>query len=106
MGYRLEVSSVVYSDCGGKLFGYISDEEMHNCKSWQWLKNKELLTEYNQDLWDYGIPHTVRLWHNDFEEFIKLYIEDYNKYSPYHNTLSLDDFKKSLSADEVIIEWC
>lgn len=106
MGYRLEVSKVESSDCGGKLFGYISDEALHSCKSWKWLKEKGYIDEEDEDMWDYGASHQTLLWSDEYEEFIKLYIEDYNTYSPYGNTLSLNDFKGSLSADKVLIEWC
>jgi hypothetical protein len=100
------MSEVKYTgECGGKLFGYISDEELHACKSWQWLKNHGYITEKNKDNWDYDEPHQTILWNDEFEEFIKLYIEDYNKYSNYGYKLSLDNFKKSLKAKQVLIEW-
>ena len=106
MGYRLEISEVKYTgECGGKLFGYISDEELHACRSWQWLKNRGYITEEDKYRWDYDCPHEAVLWHDEFEEFIKLYIDDYNKYGQYGHQLSLDDFEKSLKAEQVLIEW-
>ena len=105
MGYRLEISKLEYSDCGGKLFGYIFTEELHTCKSWKWLKDHLHLDKEDEDYWEYDAQHQVTLFKEDFREFIALYIEDYNRLSPYGNTLSLDDFKDSLSADRVLIEW-
>lgn len=106
MGYRLEISEVNYTgDCGGKLFGYISEEELHKCKSWQWLKDHGYLDGEDEDLWDYRFTHQSVLFADKFKEFIKLYIDDYNKYSQYGRQLSLDDFKKSLKAEQVLIEW-
>ena len=105
MGYRLEISKLDYSDCGGKLFGYISKEDLHTCKSWKWLKDNLYLHEENEDVWEYGIEHNTVLFNDDFREFITLYIDDYNRLSPYGNTLSLDNFKDSLAADRVLIQW-
>lgn len=105
MGYRLEISKLEYADCGGKLFGYISEEELHTCKSWKWLKDHLHLDEETEDCWDYYCPHETVLLNDDFREFITLYIDDYNRLSPYGNTLCLDDFKESLSADRVFMEW-
>ena len=106
MGYRLEISEVKDNgDCGGKLFGYINNEELHKCKSWQWLKKHEYITDEDEDCWDYGFDHQIVLWPDQFKEFIELYIDDYNKYSQYGNKLSLDDFRKSLKFEKVLIEW-
>lgn len=106
MGYRLEISEVKYTgDCGGKLFGYISKEELHKCKSWRWLKDHGYITGEDEELWDYGFSHQSVLFADEFKEFIKLYIDDYNKYGQYGRQLSLDDFKKSLKAEQVLIEW-
>ena len=111
MGYRLEISKLEYTgDCGGKLFGYISDEQLHDCKSWQWLKEHGHLDEETEDIWGYGLTHGSYLFGTAFEEFIKLYIEDYNRYSPFGNKLSLDDFEQSLNLarnyEPLYIEWC
>ena len=107
MGYRLEISEVKYTDgdCGGKLFGYISEEELHKCKSWRWLKDHGYINSDDEDCWDYGASHQTVLWAHEFKEFIKLYIDDYNKYGQYGHQLSLDDFKNSLKAEQVLIEW-
>lgn len=105
MGYRLEISKLEYTDCGGKLFGYIDEDDLHTCKSWQWLKKHLYLDEETEDYWDYAFKHEAVLFKDDFKEFITLYIEDYNRLSPYGNTLSLDDFKESLATDRVLIQW-
>lgn len=108
MGYRLEISRKVYADCVGKLFGYISDDKLHKCKSWHWLKDNHYFDDEPelQDVWDYGITHYAELTHDEFKEFINLYIEDYNKYSPYDYHMSLDDFKDVLTEPSfIIIEW-
>lgn len=107
MGYRLEISEVKYTgDCGGKLFGYIDEEELHNCRSWKWLKRRGYIDKEEKDLWDYGFYHQTVLFRDEFREFIKLYIDDYNKYNHYGHKLSLDDFANSLKAEQVLIEWC
>ena len=105
MGYRLEVYKLEHAESGGKLFGYISDEELHTCKSWKWLKDKGLLEEGLEDAWCYGITHAQDLFHDDYLEFIKLYIEDYNRLSPFGSHLTLEDFSKSLAAGEVALYW-
>lgn len=106
MGYRLEISEVKYTgECGGKLFGYIDEKKLHDCKSWKWLKKRGYITEEDEDLWDYSFYHQTVLDQDKFRKFIKLYIDDYNKYSPYGCKLSLDDFEKSLKAEQVLIEW-
>jgi len=110
MGYRLEVWQMKYSgDCGGKLYGYISSEELHKCKSWQWLRDNGYLKEGTEDNWDYDDEHRCVLDGEDFKTFIKLYIKDFNKYSPYGSKLILDDFKASLDlakkGEFLVIEW-
>lgn len=49
MGYRLEFRNPnqhdeFVPDCGGKLFGYIENDELEKCKSWQWIKNNGFLS--------------------------------------------------------------
>lgn len=103
MGYRLEVYKCEYTDCGGKLYGYLDDEELYTLKSWQWLHERNYVDK--DEYWSYGASHECMLYKREYEEFIKLYIEDYNKHSLYGNTLSIDDFKDSLNADCVVICW-
>ena len=104
MGYRLEISKLEYLDCGGKLFGYMETDELHKCKSWQWLKKHGYLDDGLEDEWDYGVNHGTALYHSAYEEFIKLYVEDFNNhYKDYQ--ITLDKFKKSLDADWVYLEW-
>lgn len=104
MGYRLETSAVKPADCGGKLYGYISKKDLHKLKSWKWLVENEWVSKADKDKWDYGYDHQMVMWHEDFEEFIKLYIEDYNTYYG-EKVLSLKDFKASLKAEMVLVEW-
>lgn len=105
MGYRLEISPVGSIACGGKLYGYISPETLHECKSWQWLRDHDQLEKEDQDLWDYGYDHKMILFKDEFKEFIELYIEDYNKHNPYHCQLELADFEKALKENCVRLEW-
>lgn len=105
MGYRLEISKVGSIACGGKLYGYISPETLHECKSWQWLRDHDRLEKEDQDLWDYGYDHEMLLFKDEFKEFIELYIEDYNKYAPYGGKLSLDDFDEALGEYCVRLGW-
>lgn len=111
MGYRLETSKLEYAECGGKLFGYISEEELHQCKSWQWLRNHGYLPEDEENDWDYGSDHATLLTGTEFKEFITLYVKDYNKLSPYRDThfrghkQSVNDFKELFNEPYVVIEW-
>lgn len=105
MGYRLEISKVTSLACGNKLYGYIDPETLHKCKSWQWLDEHGYLDPNEKDKWTYGYSHEMLLLKDDFEEFIKLYIEDYNKYAPYGGELSLDDFDEALDEFCVRLEW-
>lgn len=101
MGYRLEISEVKYTgECGG----YFCEEDLHKCKSWRWLKERGYVDE--EDLRDGVFYHQVMLFQNEFIEFIKLYIDDYNKYNDCGHKLSLDDFVHSLGVEKVLIEWC
>ena len=105
MGYRLEISANISTDCGGKLYGYISEEDLHTCESWKWLKEHHYLHEYEEDLWDYGIEHRILMNRSEFKEFITLYIKDYNRLSPYGNKLSISDFNRSLEYERLNVEW-
>lgn len=100
MGYRLEVSKVVYTGCcGGKLYGYIDDETLRQCKSWQWLKRKGFIDEFDEFDWDYGFEHRFVLSNNEFKEFIKLYINDKKKFGLHYQQAlgeSLEDYKDVL----------
>lgn len=39
MGYRLEIYTCKYTDCGGKLYGYVDDEELYELKVGSGLTN-------------------------------------------------------------------
>lgn len=105
MGYRLEISASISTDCGGKLFGYISEEDLHTCESWKWLKEHHYIDEKDENLWDYGFDHHILMNRDEFKEFIALYIKDYNRLSPYGNKLSICDFKESLKYEWLNVEW-
>lgn len=87
------------------LFGYISKAEQEQCKSWQWLK------EHYKDKFDdidyfYNIPVEITMDVEMFDDFIKLYIEDYNKFLPSERKLTLKDFENELkSGDDVLVYW-
>lgn len=103
MGYRLEISKVEYQTSGGKLFGYIEDEELHKCKSWQWLRDRNYVDTEN-DIWGYGYEHTTLLAKEDYRQFIQLYIEDYNKYQGL-DLMKLEDFEETLKSEYILLEW-
>lgn len=114
MGYRLEISKIEPCCDGGKLYGYIDEEDLRKCKSWKWLKEKGCFVDFDGDddddyatLWDYGVDHRIVMYPEDFEEFIKLYIEDKKKYGPYHQYGEcLEDYAEALkSQHKVLIEW-
>lgn len=107
MGYRLEIYKAEYLECGGKLFGYISDEDLHKCKSWLWLKRRGFLHEDDDELWDYGATHEVLLFGDDYKKFIDLYIEDYIKYG-YNNPDTIKNLRltqKCKDLDSFVIAW-
>lgn len=104
MGYRLEISKVEHLTSGGKLFGYLNTEDLHNCKSWQWLRDKNYVDAKN-DIWDYSYNHATLLTKKDYRQFIELYIEDFNKHYGL-DSLKLEDFKETSDAEYIVIEWC
>lgn len=109
MGYRLEVSTIKYCCCGGKLYGYISDDDMKKCKSWKWLvKNgyAEMSEDFGIPFYEYDAPNYTVLTKREFEEFIKLYIDDKKKYGTYHQIgENIDEYKEALQSNYVLIEW-
>ena len=136
MGYRLEFYNPnqhdeFVPDCGGKLFGYIEDEELEKCKSWQWLKANGFFlrktyvcekdengnymrvdkTYYDENypyLWTYGYEHKMYLSHDKFKEFIELYIEDWNTYRRPQTScdeMTIDEYAYTLSLDVVECVW-
>lgn len=104
MGYRLEISKVEHLKSGGKLFGYLEPEELHKCKSWQWLRDKNYVDTKN-DIWDYDYNHATLLTEEDFRQFIELYIEDYNKHYGL-DLMKLEDFEETLESEYIVLEWC
>lgn len=116
MGYRLEFWNADNKDdhideSGGKLFGYISDSDLRSCKSWQWLKahgafkgEENIEEDVYEVLWDYGFSHKMTLDHDDFNEFIALYVEDRNRNMGFDFD-SLENYEHVRSIPRVTIEW-
>lgn len=136
MGYRLEFYNPnqhdeYVPDCGGKLFGYIENDELEKCKSWKWLKDNGFFSsksyewkddgnghyiridkEYNDEvypyLWTYGYEHKMFLSHDKFKEFIELYIDDWNRYrrpNTLCDVMTINDYEYTLSLDVVECLW-
>lgn len=108
MGYRLEIYKAEYTYCGGKLFGYISEENLPKCKSWLWLKKHLYIEEDDAYFWDYGADHTTMLYGREYKEFIYLYLEDYKKYG-YNNSDTIKELEKSIDYcddnDVMVLRW-
>ena len=128
MGYRLEFTNpnrpeqIIHS-CGGKLFGYIENDILEKCKSWNWLKEhgffceiiskyedgKQIeIREYNEVYsycWDYGVDHKMFLSKEQFKEFITLYIEDRNTYWASGWSDSLENYSDALDLDVIECAW-
>ena len=108
MGYRLEIYKKEHFACGGKMFGYMSPDDLPKCKSWCWLRDNGYIDEDDEDCWDYSFSHTTELWGDRYKQFIKLYLEDYIKYG-YNCQDTIDELKKTIietkDTDQIIIEW-
>ena len=107
MGYRLEIYEMKYKACGGKLYGYVDIETLEKCKSWKWLMNRGYINEDNNYTWYYYANHDICLFGDDLKEFLKLYLEDYEKYG-----YNCDDTKEELKnlldcnrLDRFVIAW-
>lgn len=101
MGYRLEMSEIKYSACGGKLYGYVDDEKQ--LKSYKWLLDRGYIN--GDEYWSYCFNPRIILNSIDFKEFIKLYLEDFKQERkcdfPY-----IEDLKKLESSEnDVLLEW-
>ena len=117
MGYTLEfenpdnITETMY-ESGGKLFGYISYNDLRSCKSWQWLKAHGAFTggregieeDVYEVLWDDGISHKMTLEHDDFNEFIALYVEDRKRFYGYWFD-DIENYSYVRSLPRVTIEW-
>ena len=131
MGYRLEFKNpnhpeeFIYAE-GGKLFGYIDNDKLKNCKSWKWMRKngffddvkrkwnpskQEYDIERNYDdtfshSWTYGCEHEMFLSQTKFREFIALYIEDRNNFMGNGVwTDSIENYSEVLSLDVVCCLW-
>ena len=101
MGYRLEMSEIKYTACGGKLYGYV--DNIKELKSHQWLLEKGYITG-NED-WDYWYNPRIILTSGEFKEFIELYKEDFKKYRKLDNPYSEEIQKLIDSGEDILLEW-
>lgn len=103
MGYRLEISKIKYSTCGGKLYGYT---DVHELKSWEWLlKNKYI---DGDEYWSYGCNPQIVLDAEEFKKFIKLYLEDLDEnyaFKEYLQVLKDELIKLSRTKCDKLLEW-
>lgn len=103
MGYRLEISKVKYSTCGGKLFGYTNVEKL---RSWKYLKENGYIE--GDECWDYGFNPYIVLNEEEFKDFIKLYINDLKQYYQFPsnlNNLIKDLINLSKTKGNKLLEW-
>lgn len=108
MGYRLEMSKIKHSACGGKLYGYVDDEK--KLKSHQWLLEKGYID--GDECWGYGCNPQIVLSPDEFKEFIKLYNEDVNNFKSFYIKRQKDlilnsiEIKELMDSDcDVLLEW-
>ena len=101
MGYRLEMSEIKYSACGGKLYGYVDDEKQ--LRSYKWLLDKGYID--GDEYWGYGYNPQIILTPHDFKEFIKLYLEDFKQTKKYDFPYIEDLKKLKNSGNDVLLEW-
>lgn len=83
MGYRLELSAVRYLDLlGTKLYGYVSDDTLHQMKSYQFLEKHGFVD--GDEIWDYNFEGNFVLAPDEAREFLTLYKDDVNTYSEFY----------------------
>ena len=91
MGYYLHISDEQNSVCGGKLYGYISNEEFDTLESVNYLIRIGKI-KY-EERFDYNIwwlcPEPIVLNANQFRAFIILYLNDLQ--APIHEEQILAD---------------
>ena len=115
MGYRLDIKMVGKAQpkfYGTKLYGYTEEEQL---KSYQWLMSHKYLEPLLKDghyIWTYYFDNPIVMHVKEFKEFVKLYNEDYNKYSPYLHEedcfINDPEIKKFLKLDDdklVVLTW-
>ena len=134
MGYRLEVEAKsVFKGkekgkkpfncwCGGKLYGYLENNNEHELESFQYLlklgkfkkEEKEIKMRYGVKnntwpeylLWTDGIKHTIKLTHKQFLEFAEFYKRDLEKYYKYDiNWILYDLVEFCKNKENKILEW-
>lgn len=101
MGYRLDVVAVGRDEnfCCGKLFGYVSEEEL---LSYKWLSDNNYIDEYT--CFDYGCSGNILLESHELKEFLSLYVKDLESNDfGYSNKRLIEDiieYIKTLEHDE------
>ena len=110
MGYRLTVETLeghIIAD--SKLYGYIEENELKQCKSLQWLIKNHKLDDFDDPytMWDCNASAEQVLPIREFAEFIALYIIDRNRFfdpKP-ENMLLIEHFAEAFDYDFVRIGW-
>lgn len=112
MGYRLTVETLdgkIITD--SKLYGYLEDHEIRQCKSLQWLIDHHKLddTEFPYECWDYGFSNEQILSRAEFCEFIVLYIIDANRFRfydlPIERQMRIESYEEAFDYDYIKIGW-
>ena len=112
MGYRLTIHDLdgnIIAD--SKLYGYLDHEDLRKCRSLQWLIDHHKLDDYNGDevytCWDCWCSNEMILPHNEFLEFIVLYILDHNTFWDHtpETLYRLEFFEGALFLPYVKIGW-
>ena len=111
-GYRLTVEDLdgnIIAD--SKLYGYLELDDLRQCKSLQWLIDHHKLDDYDEHdrytCWDCYVSNEMILPHNEFLEFIVLYILDHNKFWDHtpETWYRLEYFEGALFLPYVKIGW-
>lgn len=103
MGYRLEISEIKHTICGGKLYGYVEDKDLKKLKSYKWLKKNGYI-EGGED-WDYGFNPQIVLSAGEFREFYGLYINDYAKIYGCKVLIDGPELDSYNDDEDKILEW-
>ena len=109
MGYRLEVRKIENSSIRcGKLYGYTTDEELLQMKSYQWLSKKGFLRDLEREnmKWFTWYNPQIILCPSEFKEFIMLYKQDFENYWKQPFTYYEENLKELLEIKcDVLLEW-
>ena len=112
MGYRLTVENLnneIIMD--SKLYGYLEESELKQCKSLQWLIDHHKLDDMNDPYhcWDWNCSAEQIMPRAEFCEFIVLYIIDANRFRfadrPLEYHLRVENFEEAFDQEYVKIGW-